>query len=615
MNLSVASSMSHFLKISIFTIGGWIILNSSGHHPTLASLPGESLHGGARELTPTQKNEEVNLPLPPVEISQESAPPPFLISQATSELRVGVGDRLGIQFLTSPQYNTEAILQPMGSIELIGVGNLFILGMTLEQVEGAIAQVYQSAQLLENPPVRVTLLERPRATVPSLDPLPTLREERLEDPYTLGAGDQISIEIFQVPQYSGQHEILVNGMVNLPQLGSLSLQGMTLEEASQAIANAYENRRILRQPQVTIRLLNTRSVRVSLAGEVNRPGSYTMERQGSLFPTLTQALNTAGGITQLANLSAVEIRRPQRNAPDKIIRANLWDFVQQGNRANDPTLRDGDTIFLPTVTETNLAEMSRIPTISFNANAERPLNIVVIGEVFRPGPYTVTGAARTGAAGLPGGGGMAGVPPTVTRAIQVAGGIKPQADIRRIQIRRRTNLEEERIVEVNLWELLREGDSLQDVVLQEGDTVFVPIAPELNPEEAIQIAEASFSPDTIGVRVVGEIRGNGALRIPPNTPLNQAIVEAGGFNIRAHTRSVELVRLNPNGTVTRRTIEIDFGAPINDDNNPALRNNDVILVRRSTLATVSDTLSEITRPLDQTLGLFLFPLRIFNIFN
>ncbi|WP_237747904.1 polysaccharide biosynthesis/export family protein [Spirulina subsalsa] len=592
------------------------MLNSSGSNSTLASLLGDSLF-----VKRCVANGGQTLPCSPFPVPRslfkEFAPPQFLMSQATSELRVGVGDRLGIQFLTAPQYSTEAILQPMGSIELIGIGNLFILGMTLEQVEEAIAQVYQSAQLLDNPPVSVTLLERPRATVQAFpltnDPVPT--PPHAEDPYTLGAGDQISIEIFQVPQYSGQHEILVNGMVNLPQVGSLSLQGMTLEEASRAIANAYENRRILRSPQVTVRLLNTRSVRVSLAGEVNRPGSYTMERQGSLFPTLTQALNTAGGITQLADLGAVEIRRPQRNAPDKIIRADLWDFVQQGNRANDPTLRDGDTIFLPTVSETNLAQMSRIPTISFNANAERPLNIVVIGEVFRPGPYTVTGAARTGAAGLPGGGGMSGVPPTVTRAIQVAGGIKPQADIRRIQIRRRTNLEEERIVEVNLWELLRAGDSLQDVVLQEGDTVFVPLAPELNPEEAIQIAEASFSPDTIGVRVVGEIRGNGALRIPPNTPLNQAIVEAGGFNIRAHTRSVELVRLNPNGTVTRRTIDIDFGAPINDDNNPALRNNDVILVRRSTLASISDTLSEITRPLDQTLGLFLFPLRIFNIFN
>jgi polysaccharide export outer membrane protein len=59
---------------------------------------------------------------------------------------------------------------------------------------------------------------------------------------------------------------------------------------------------------------------------------------------------------------------------------------------------------------------------------------------------------------------------------------------------------------------------------------------------------------------------------------------------------VELVRLNPNGTVTRREIEVDFNEGINPENNPTLRNNDLILVERSALATVSDTVTNILRP-------------------
>jgi polysaccharide export outer membrane protein len=157
---------------------------------------------------------------------------------------------------------------------------------------------------------------------------------------------------------------------------------------------------------------------------------------------------------------------------------------------------------------------------------------------------------------------------------------------------------------------LRTGDLSQDVILQDGDTITIPTATALDPGEANQLASASFSPNTIVVNVVGEVTRPGAIPVPPNTPLNQAVLAAGGFdNRRARKRSVELVRLNPNGTVERRDITVDLAQGINDQSNPTLRNNDVVLVRRSTLANVTDTLGTILSPASAIFDL----LRVFGI--
>jgi polysaccharide export outer membrane protein len=91
--------------------------------------------------------------------------------------------------------------------------------------------------------------------------------------------------------------------------------------------------------------------------------------------------------------------------------------------------------------------------------------------------------------------------------------------------------------------------------------------------------------------------------------LNQAIQAAGGFNNRARKRSVDLIRLNPNGTVSKRDLEVDFEQGISEQGNPILRNNDVIVVRRNALASVGDTLGNVLNPV----GSFINILSIFRV--
>jgi polysaccharide export outer membrane protein len=449
-------------------------------------------------------------------------------------------------------------------------------------------------------------------TAAPASPAPALLPAQ-DQAYTLGAGDRIRINVLQVEQYSGESEILVDGTLNLPVVGSLSVEGLTLEQSASAISAAY--RRILRRPVVTVSLLAPRPMNVGIAGEVNRPGSYTIALEGTQFPTLTRLLEVAGGVRQSADLRQVQIRRPQRTGADQVINVDLWQLLQTGDLQYDISLRDGDTVFVPTATRFDPAEATQVAAASFSTNESQPINIAVVGEVFRPGPYTVTGTARTGEAGVPGGTQGLGRLPTVTRAIQVAGGIKPLADIRRIQISRPTRSGETQTIQVDLWQLLQSGNLNQDIILQEGDTVLIPTATDLTPEEATAIATASFSPDTIRVTVVGEVRAPGVVEVPPNTPLNQGLLAAGGFNTRARTGRVQLVRLNPNGTVDRRAISVDFTEGVDEAVNPVLNNNDVIIVGRSSLANISDTLDTALTPLTRFLTLFGLPLQFFRIFE
>jgi polysaccharide biosynthesis/export protein len=424
-----------------------------------------------------------------------------------------------------------------------------------------------------------------------------------EAAYTLGPGDRVRIEVLKLTQFSGEFQVLADGSLNLPQVGSIPVTGMTLQEAAQAIAAGYAP--ILRYPVVSVNVLTSRPVQASVLGEVNRPGAYTLAESGQI-PTVARALRQAGGITQMADLRHIEVRRPRRSG-EQVIKVNLWEFLQTGDARQDLPLRAGDSIFVPTLAQTNLAESIQLASTSFSADKSQTLNVAVVGEVYRPGPHTVTASARTGAAGETGqSGGSGGVetPPTLTSAIQIAGGIKPQADIRQIQVRRLTKSGVEQTITIDLWKLLKEGDVRQDLFLQDRDTIVIPTATAISPAESIQVATASFSPDSIRVNIVGEVKQPGAVKIPPNTPLNQAVLAAGGFTPRARTKSVDLIRLNPNGTITKRNIAINFDNQLNDQTNPALYNDDIIIVNRSALTAFSDNLSSALNPLNNFLSLF-----------
>ena len=85
----------------------------------------------------------------------------------------------------------------------------------------------------------------------------------LEEAYLLGPGDQIRVDVFDVPEYSGDFEVLVDGTINLPVIGSISVQGLTIPAANAEITRRYT--RYLKRPLVTLKLTVARPMTIALS--------------------------------------------------------------------------------------------------------------------------------------------------------------------------------------------------------------------------------------------------------------------------------------------------------------------------------------------------------------
>lgn len=430
-------------------------------------------------------------------------------------------------------------------------------------------------------------------------PASTSTVERVIDPseYTLGSGDRLRIDIFQAKDYSGEYAVVTDGTITLPLLGNIKVKGLTIAQTTNLLKRKYAD--YLKVPVVTVILSKPRPLKIAIAGEIDRPGSYEIALEDDLqYPSVSDLMELAGGITTAADVRQVQIRRVI-NGKNEVLTANLWDFIQQGNKDEDLTLQDGDTIYVPTVDQINVAETPMLASANFGIQPVESLNVAVVGEVYRPGTHKIESKLD-----------KENPHPTLPRlseAITQAGGIKPLADVRNVEVHRLTRTGTQQVINVDLWAMLQSGDTNKDVVLQKGDTIIIPKADKLDSSEVSTLSSATFSPATIRVNVVGEVKKPGPIEVPPNTPLNNAILAAGGFDMeRADIQTVDLIRLNPDGTVSKQKIRIDLAKDISDANNPTLQNEDVIMVERSTQTTVSDRIQTIFKPFGSILSIFRF---------
>src|SRR5579883_1604420 len=95
-----------------------------------------------------------------------------------------------------------------------------------------------------------------------------------EAAYTLGAGDTLRIDSFDTPDLvlEPRYPVLLDGSVNLPWVGSVSVKGLTLKEASERLRKRYSD--FIKNPTITVSLVAARTLKIGVIGEVTRPGSY-----------------------------------------------------------------------------------------------------------------------------------------------------------------------------------------------------------------------------------------------------------------------------------------------------------------------------------------------------
>ncbi len=236
------------------------------------------------------------------------------------------------------------------------------------------------------------------------------------------------------------------------------------------------------------------------------------------------------------------------------------------------------TRWLTSLYETQLLR----PQLNLSLTAARPVKVTLVGEVQRPGLYPLSVGA------------------TAVSAIQGAGGITLNADVRKVLLRRRLPGPEgsQKETQLDLTELLTYGNQLQNPLLFDGDTLLIARTETPLPNEVLQLAATNLSPPSINVTVIGEVKSPGTLSLPANTPLAQALLRAGGPNDwRANRRAVELIRMNRNGTTTREVFNArDPNTNINQGFNPPLRDNDTIIVKRSLYGKTLDLVNQILVP-------------------
>jgi polysaccharide export outer membrane protein len=202
--------------------------------------------------------------------------------------------------------------------------------------------------------------------------------------YRLALGDSIRITVFQSPDLSLEARITEAGVISYPLLGSVSLVGLTVAEAEQRIANGLRTGNFVKQPQVSITVVQARGNQVSVLGQVGRPGRYQLET-GEV--RLTDMLATAGGVatggSDIVVVVGTRAGQPYRAEVD------LPTVFAPNRRSADVLLQNGDVIWV-----------ERAPTIYMYGEVQRPgamrleRNMTVMQALASAGGLTQRGTAR-----------------------------------------------------------------------------------------------------------------------------------------------------------------------------------------------------------------------------
>jgi len=162
--------------------------------------------------------------------------------------------------------------------------------------------------------------------------LPYISQKQKTVPYTLAAGDVLNISAAEAEDISGDYTLGDNGEIDLPMIGRINLNGMTLAQSDQLITELYANGYLV-NPDISLQLENYRPF--FIMGEISNPGKYDYE-EGL---TVLNAVAIAGGFTYRANQNQFEIVRRQ-NPNDEIGTRKL---TQQ---SLSTSLQPGDTVYV-----------------------------------------------------------------------------------------------------------------------------------------------------------------------------------------------------------------------------------------------------------------------------
>ena len=432
--------------------------------------------------------------------------------------------------------------------------------------------------------------------------------------YKLAAGDEVIVDIWGSNQMTYREYISPEGSINIPNLGPIYLNGMSISEAEKYLKKELnkihagidgENP----TSEMKLTLGQIRTIQVNIMGEVTMPGTYNI----SSFSNIFHALYRAGGIGKLGSLRNIYLMRNGK----KIANVDVYDFILKGKTMDTTRLQEGDVIIVPpyemlvdiqgNVKRPMFYEMKNGETVktlieyagnftgdaytknvritrqngreyqiytvddidysvfklmdgdvlNISAMLDRFANRLEIkGAVYRPGIYQFSGQLNT-----------------VKLLVEKAEGVMGDAFLGRAVLHREREDLTKEVIQVDLKNIL--NGTKPDIALQRNDVLYIPSIHDLQ--------------DIGTISVFGEVARPGDFPFAENTTLEDIIIQAGGLKESASSVRVDVSRRIKDSKGTQVSSEIGQmftfalkdGFVVDGEQGFKLQPYDQIFVRRS----------------------------------
>jgi protein involved in polysaccharide export with SLBB domain len=165
---------------------------------------------------------------------------------------------------------------------------------------------------------------------------------KLPDPVastTLGPGDVFTLDMVGEKDLPRDFQVASDGTVDFPYVHRVKVQGLEPQQVARMVREQLIAQRILTDPSIIVSVKEYNSKRVTVLGQVQRPGSF------SLTPgmTLVQAISSAGGLNAIANGGRVNLTRKDEQGATTVVLS--FDSITEG-RSPDIPLQAGDQIYV-----------------------------------------------------------------------------------------------------------------------------------------------------------------------------------------------------------------------------------------------------------------------------
>lgn len=157
---------------------------------------------------------------------------------------------------------------------------------------------------------------------------------------SFGVGDTFEVRIYGHEELSSNFKVSDDGTINFPLLGPLKVAGLESSEVEALIQQTLVERKVLKEPHVSVFVTEQSSSRIRVMGAVKTPGTFVV-RTGM---TVVEAIGQAGGFTDLADQNETILTRTVGGARQRF-RVPVKDVAR--GQSQDVELRSGDMIYVP----------------------------------------------------------------------------------------------------------------------------------------------------------------------------------------------------------------------------------------------------------------------------